>query len=78
VALDLTSREVAVLEYLMRRRGQVVSKRELLVHCWDATRALVGVPAVYALSAASNTPVRLKAADGISSRYSSMSLLRRS
>jgi signal transduction histidine kinase len=31
----------------------------------SATRSLVGVPAVYALSAASNTPVRLKAADGI-------------
>jgi DNA-binding response OmpR family regulator len=36
VALDLTSREVSVLEYLMRRTGQVVSKTELLEHCWDA------------------------------------------
>jgi DNA-binding response OmpR family regulator len=44
VALDLTSREVAVLEYLMRRRGQVVSKRDLLVHCWDM--AYDGNPAV--------------------------------
>jgi DNA-binding response OmpR family regulator len=33
--LDLTSREVSVLEYLMRRQGQVVSKLELLEHCWD-------------------------------------------
>src|SRR3981189_2519323 len=33
VALELTSREVAVLEYLMRRKGQVVSKTELLEHC---------------------------------------------
>jgi two-component system OmpR family response regulator len=33
--LDLTSREVAVLEHLMRRQGQVVSKLELLEHCWD-------------------------------------------
>ena len=33
--LDLTSRDVAVLEYLMRRRGQVISKTELLDHCWD-------------------------------------------
>jgi DNA-binding response OmpR family regulator len=33
--LDLTSREVTVLEYLMRRKGQVVSKTELLEHCWD-------------------------------------------
>ncbi|WP_329557408.1 response regulator transcription factor [Streptomyces sp. NBC_00696] len=34
-ALDLTSRELTVLEYLMRRQGQVVSKTELLEHCWD-------------------------------------------
>ena len=34
--LDLSSREVAVLEHLMRRKGQVVSKTELLDHCWDA------------------------------------------
>src|SRR5882757_776847 len=32
-ALDLTSRELSVLEYLMRRRGSVVSKTELLEHC---------------------------------------------
>ncbi|MFC0430934.1 response regulator transcription factor [Kutzneria buriramensis] len=36
VPVELTSREVAVLEYLMRRRGRVVSKTELLHHCWDA------------------------------------------
>jgi DNA-binding response OmpR family regulator len=35
--LDLTAREVAVLEYLLRRRGQVVSKNELLEHCWDVS-----------------------------------------
>ncbi len=35
VPLDLTSREVAVLEYLLRRKGQVVAKSELLTHCWD-------------------------------------------
>jgi DNA-binding response OmpR family regulator len=34
--LDLSSREVAVLEHLMRHKGQVVSKTELLDHCWDA------------------------------------------
>ena len=34
-ALDLSSREVAVLEHLLRRRGRVVSKSELLKHCWD-------------------------------------------
>jgi DNA-binding response OmpR family regulator len=44
VELDLTSRDVAVLEYLMRRKGQVVSKSELLEHCWDT--AYDGDPAV--------------------------------
>ena len=33
--LDLTSREAAVLECLLRRKGHVVSKTELLEHCWD-------------------------------------------
>ncbi|MDM4718226.1 response regulator transcription factor [Micromonospora sp. WMMA1363] len=32
----LTAREFAVLDYLMRRPGQVVSKTELLDHVWDA------------------------------------------
>ena len=31
----LSPREFAVLEYLMRRAGQVVSKAELLAHVWD-------------------------------------------
>jgi two-component system OmpR family response regulator len=44
VALDLSSREVAVLEHLMRRKGHVVSKIELLDHCWDT--AFDGGPAV--------------------------------
>ena len=44
VVLDLTSREIAVLEHLMRHRGQVVSKSELLEHCWDV--AFDGGPAV--------------------------------
>lgn len=43
-ALDLTSRELSVLEYLLRRQGQVVSKTELLEHCWDT--AYDGPPAV--------------------------------
>src|ERR1700722_18401315 len=34
--LDITTREVAVLEHLLRRKGNVVSKSELLEHCWDA------------------------------------------
>ena len=32
----LTAREFALLEYLMRRPGEVVSKIELLDHVWDA------------------------------------------
>lgn len=35
VPLDLTRREVAVLEYLLRAVGRAVSKSELLQHCWD-------------------------------------------
>jgi DNA-binding response OmpR family regulator len=35
--VDLTAREFAVLEYLMRRSGEVVSKTELLDHVWDAS-----------------------------------------
>ncbi|HEX9552681.1 MAG TPA: response regulator transcription factor [Streptosporangiaceae bacterium] len=42
--VELTNRELAVLEYLMRRQGRVVSKTELLEHCWDA--AYDGGPAV--------------------------------
>jgi DNA-binding response OmpR family regulator len=33
--IDVTSREFSVLEYLMRRRGEVVSKREILDNVWD-------------------------------------------
>ncbi|MEU5720214.1 response regulator transcription factor [Micromonospora sp. NPDC047738] len=33
----LTTREYALLDYLMRRAGQVVSKTELLDHVWDAS-----------------------------------------
>jgi DNA-binding response OmpR family regulator len=35
----LTPREYSLLEYLMRRRGQVVSKAQLLAHVWDAADA---------------------------------------
>ena len=44
VPLDLTSREVTVLEYLLRHKGHVVSKTELLDHCWDVN--FDGEPAV--------------------------------
>jgi DNA-binding response OmpR family regulator len=36
VPIDLTAREFALLEYLLRRAGQVVSKSALLEHVWDA------------------------------------------
>ncbi|GAA4704081.1 DNA-binding response regulator [Phytohabitans rumicis] len=35
--IGLTAREFALLEYLMRRAGEVVSKTELLDHVWDAS-----------------------------------------
>jgi len=35
-AIDLTAREFAVLEYLVRRKGEVVSKREVLDNVWDS------------------------------------------
>jgi DNA-binding response OmpR family regulator len=34
--IDLTPREFALLEYLMRHQDEVVSKTELLEHVWDA------------------------------------------
>jgi DNA-binding response OmpR family regulator len=35
VEVVLTARELALLEYLMRRPGEVCSKREILAHVWD-------------------------------------------
>jgi two-component system OmpR family response regulator len=35
VEVDLTSREMALLEFLMRHKGEVLSKREILEHVWD-------------------------------------------
>jgi two-component system, OmpR family, response regulator len=34
VEMELTPRELALLEFLLRRRGEVVSKREILDHVW--------------------------------------------
>ncbi len=34
-AVELTPREFSVLEYLMRRAGEVVPKSEILAHVWD-------------------------------------------
>jgi two-component system, OmpR family, response regulator len=35
VAIELTAREFALLELLMRRPGEVLSRREILDHVWD-------------------------------------------
>lgn len=35
VQVDLTAREMALLEFLLRHKGEVVSKREILEHVWD-------------------------------------------
>jgi two-component system OmpR family response regulator len=35
VEVDLTSREMALLEFLIRHKGEVVSKPEILEHVWD-------------------------------------------
>jgi DNA-binding response OmpR family regulator len=48
-AIELTPREFALLEYLMRRAGQVVPKTEILEHVWDAYDAAeLNVVEVYA------------------------------
>jgi two-component system OmpR family response regulator len=31
----MTARELALLEYLLRHKGDVVSKRDILEHVWD-------------------------------------------
>ena len=33
--MDLTAREMALLEFLLRNKGEVVSKREILDHVWN-------------------------------------------
>lgn len=44
----LTSREFAMLEYLMRRPGQIVSKTELLEHVWASQDTDANAVEVYA------------------------------
>lgn len=34
-AIDLSAREQALLEYLMRNQGQVLSKDQIITHVWD-------------------------------------------
>ena len=33
--IDLTAKELAIVEHLARKAGQVVSKADLLEHAWD-------------------------------------------
>jgi two-component system, OmpR family, response regulator len=47
-AVDLTAREYAMLEYLMRRAGMVVTKADLLAHVWDDTEIDQNAVEVYA------------------------------
>ncbi|GAA3446266.1 response regulator transcription factor [Planomonospora venezuelensis] len=45
--VELTPREFALLEYLMRRHDEVVSKSEILEHVWDAFDTDPNVVEVY-------------------------------
>jgi DNA-binding response OmpR family regulator len=46
--LDLTPKEFNILEYLMRRQGEVVSHEDILEHVWDdATNAFTNVVRVH-------------------------------
>lgn len=46
-SIELTPREFALLEYLMRRRDEVVSKSEILEHVWDTFDTDPNVVEVY-------------------------------
>jgi DNA-binding response OmpR family regulator len=46
-AIELTPREFALLEFLMRRRDEVVSKAEILEHVWDTFDTDPNVVEVY-------------------------------
>jgi DNA-binding response OmpR family regulator len=35
VPVELTAREMSLLEFFLRRKGEVVSKAEILEHVWD-------------------------------------------
>jgi DNA-binding response OmpR family regulator len=36
IEIELTPREFSLLEFLFRRKGEAVSKREILAHVWDS------------------------------------------
>ena len=44
--VSLTAREFSLLEYLIRRAGQVVPKAELLSHVWDAAEEITDLNVV--------------------------------
>ncbi|MEV4016114.1 response regulator transcription factor [Nonomuraea angiospora] len=46
-SIELTPREFALLEYLLRRRDEVVSKAEILEHVWDTFDTDPNVVEVY-------------------------------
>jgi DNA-binding response OmpR family regulator len=46
-AVELTAREFALLEYLLRRKGEVVSKSELYNHVWESEDGNLNVVEVY-------------------------------
>ena len=39
LALDLTAKEYALLEYLLRNRGRLVTREMILAHLWDYGRS---------------------------------------
>ncbi len=46
--INLTLKEYAILEYLMRNAGQIVSREQLIGHCWDfAYSAFSNITDVY-------------------------------
>jgi DNA-binding response OmpR family regulator len=46
IMVPLTAREFALLEYLLRRADEVVSKAELLSHVWDAAEEIADLNVV--------------------------------
>ena len=49
--ISLTLKEFSILEYLMRHAGSVVTREQLIEHCWDfAYSAFSNITDVYVLS----------------------------
>jgi DNA-binding response OmpR family regulator len=47
VAISVTQREYALFEFMLRRRGRLVSKAEILTHVWNTDAADPNVVEVY-------------------------------